>query len=710
MGLRFLHDGTAHGKGPQGFGRFLAVALLCVLVLEVGVFNLRHWTTLGLDEVDDVQVTYGPGLQQQEDGSYEVTNIGTATITLSGFTADVQNVYLDMDYVEGTSTAPLIMDVSVDDGSGDLTDAPIEVFPGVENSKYVTMSPYAGATQVTFDLSDDQDRGICLDMGQMRVNVTYPLDISWARIAAMLGIAALCWCLRPHSSLWSARVLEERRLRHVVEALCVGGAMVLVCALARPLPLSLDLYSRSAGNPAWTFDDNQYDYLARAFLDGRLDLDADVSEPEFLSSMANPFDQETRSDLASQTGEDLIPDYAWYDGHVYSYFGPLPALALFVPFKVLTGSDLPTRYAVLALALVFCVALMRLLLGLARTYFKELSAAALVAGFLALAGGSGLLFLAFTTTTYSVPILASLDLTMFALAAWLRAKRTPRPTGPSRGWLVTGSVLMAANLGCRYTFVLACLLALPIFWDEIAHDRSFFAATGLAVANTACVLLPFVVLAVPVLWYNAARFSSPLDFGSTYNLTNNDLTTRGTDLARLPFGFFSYLFQPISMDGVFPYVHPASNLADYVGYVPTETTYGGLLWLNPLLWALVACRGIRGRLKAAGCHGLVALMVVLGLAFVALDTEMGGIIQRYESDFAWLLLLASVLVAWALLAEAEARPGLPGGLLVALRTAVAAAALVGVALNLLVQFDPSLSQNLYWNQQYFYFTVRSWFV
>lgn len=36
------------------------------------------------------------------------------------------------------------------------------------------------------------------------------------------------------------------------------------------------------------------------------------------------------------------------------------------------------------------------------------------------------------------------------------------------------------------------------------------------------------------MWYNAARFGSPFDFGANYNLTSNDMTRRGFAVGASP--------------------------------------------------------------------------------------------------------------------------------------------------------------------------------
>lgn len=49
-------------------------------------------------------------------------------------------------------------------------------------------------------------------------------------------------------------------------------------------------------------------------------------------------------------------------------------------------------------------------------------------------------------------------------------------------------------------------------------------------------ILPYIIVAAGVMYYNAARFGSPFDFGANYNLTFNDMTLRGFRIDRFLYG------------------------------------------------------------------------------------------------------------------------------------------------------------------------------
>lgn len=306
-------------------------------------------------------------------------------------------------------------------------------------------------------------------------------------------------------------------------------------------------------------DTDQYARVADALLHGRVSLDLPVDEG--LAALDNPYDFEARYRLCSE-GAVIYWDYAFYEGSYYSYFGVVPAVLLYMPYQVLTGSWLPTPEAVLVLGLLAVVSLALLTVRVARRCLGETATpASLALAVVLVFGGSNVVYLVFVARTYSVPILASLALTALGLWLWMGARRTSSDGSGTRlsCWrLAAGSACMALNLRCRPQFVLACALAIPLFWDEIARKRTLL--SGSSVRQTCAALVPFAVAWAPLLAYNFARFGSVFDFGSSYNLTGFDMTAYEQPLGTLAYLLYGYLAQPPSFTGAFPYVSAAGGL------------------------------------------------------------------------------------------------------------------------------------------------------
>mgnify|MGYP000240658777 FL=1 len=113
-------------------------------------------------------------------------------------------------------------------------------------------------------------------------------------------------------------------------------------------------------NPhGYTYDFDQYDHVAQSLLNGRVWLDLPVS-PE-LAQAANPHDILVRGQLFESGKTQIFWDYAFYGGHWYSYFGVVPVVLFFLPFRAITslwtpgGMMLPTSVCILLMMFLFAV-------------------------------------------------------------------------------------------------------------------------------------------------------------------------------------------------------------------------------------------------------------------------------------------------------------------------------------------------------------------
>ena len=189
-----------------------------------------------------------------------------------------------------------------------------------------------------------------------------------------------------------------------------------------------------------------------------------------------------------------------------------------------------------------------------------------------------------------------------------------------------------------------------------------------------------VLVAAGLMWYNAARFGSPFDFGANYNLTGNDMTQRGFNTVRIGPAVFTSLFELPSWQGVFPFLRETDVQTNAVIRTISEKFTGGILAATPYLWVLAlpllpAFRRCLHRRRVAACvvYGSPAVMVVM----TVVDCEMAGVLYRYLMDYSPVLLLGAAL-CWfcaegALSRRAALGEGTAAAALPALRTVMAAA-------------------------------------
>ncbi|RSX56367.1 glycosyltransferase [Bifidobacterium samirii] len=672
------------------------MALLAVLAVECAVFNLPFWSTLSASTDSSAATNaMGAGLVRDDDGMLRVVDPTAAYLDL---TADGTSDYVRVDVAatdDATDTADTTDLLRTFHLRFDLDGAAGDVRPVCVNAPRSRYARTGRATSIRVWVQEPA--GSRLPLAAVRANAKVPFLWSWARVALLSAVVALCVAWRPGSRLWRTRLDPADRAQRRALAATLGALGVAVLATAGwSIAVMGPLTFHDEG--WYTYDFDQYAHVADALLHGRVWLDLPVSDA--LAAAQSPYDVDVRASLLASGDGPLYWDYAYHDGHWYSYFGVLPAVLLYLPYQALTGRMLPTGAAVPILMFMFTVAACLLIVRLLHRFAPSVSLAAAsmaVVGFLI---GANACYLWFRTNFYSVPIAASLAFTCLGLWFWLgalpqaaddtatgrhrpdgrvagrphgeanrahaavgaaadagtarRRRHRDAATGLSLPHLAAGGACIAANFGCRPTFCLAALLAFPLFWTQIARLAAGLRARLFGVREALraplAIVLPALVVVAPLMAYNAARFGSPLDFGSVYQMTITDMVNYRLPSVDVPFVVFYYLFAPLRFAGDFPAL--ALQPTPLPEWAFTEPVVGGLFALCPmaLLAFLLPC--MRTRLSAAYRRTLTVALV-LALVLVVVDSFAGGLGWRYMADFGWLFSLAC-LPAFVRLADGTA--------------------------------------------------------
>lgn len=638
----------------------VVASVLFVALLEVLVFNFPFWESLTFGERSEVSYTASAGLRDAGDSFVEPTDKKDSYIELDCKGAHVNNVEIQLRfqnpmepslrYASGT-TMPISFSVT-DAGNAEFLALPAVDYCDRFASTHFVRLHLEGASQAIRIYFDKP--GEIFAVEKVAVNSVRPFDVSLPRVLILALAVALFWAFRPSSALYRIPFDTTQAATRVgtgaVALVAAVGMVLLVVQSGVEHSAEYDeiVFSEEGG---YVYDFNQYNHLADAIIAGSASLDLPVSDT--LRNLDNPYDRNARMKALAETHEHAYMDYAYYEGAYYCYFGPLPALLTFVPYKLVTGHDLRTD-RVVALFAMLCVASLTLLSSRLFSRFfrgRNGSLGVYLLGLISLLVGCGIANLVFVPTTYSVPILSALFFASAGLSTWVAAKRTDGTLSVAR--LATGGLLVALTLGCRPSLVLVTLLAFPLFAAEIRQTRQFFARSATAVTNTLAVMAPFIVVALPVMVYNFVRFGSVFDFGATYNITGADMVHRSFSIARIPGCLFEYLFQPPNVNLTFPYLHGIDMSTDFQGLWFYEPHLGGFFAFAPVCVVLVLLWLKRDAVKRVGLVPLYWSMLALALVLVVFDFQMASITSRYFGDFGWLLLLASWLVAWAVVHEDE---------------------------------------------------------
>lgn len=658
------------------------IVLTLAMLVECLVFNAASWQTLSAStDSDAAQNTLGSGLSRTADGLLKVTDPTQAYLEVG---ADGTSSYVRVDpsptrrpaagtAAKVSTTAHLRVDC---DGR-----------VGTMQSVSFTSQPslYLRANAVSsIRVWIQEPQGTLLPLEAVRANVHVPLQIDWLRVLAMVLISALVLLWRPHSRLWTIRLdPSSRRQRLLFAAVAVPLGVVTLIAVIIQLrsPSALSFHA----SDGYVYDFDIYGHMADSLLNGHLWLDLPV--PDALASAAHPYNTAVREELLAHGVSPIYWDYAWFDGHWYSYFGVLPALLLFAPYRLISslwvpgGAMAPASAAVLLLTYGFLVFSTLLVIRLVHRVAPRASLASTSMAVVIMLVGSNIGYLGLRTNFYSVPFVAAMLLSTLGVWLWLRAGdgghhrhgvwQVEGAPALSLPLLAGGSTAIAATLACRPTFSLVALLGLPIFWPQISalfkrrknraasaqpptgggdrHRLIPTAASGSVVPALACVLIPAAVFIVAVGAYNALRFGSPLDFGIRYQLTVTDMTTYPLSLTNVAHTIGYYLGLPLRLTNRFPFLATSPTPLPQWGF--TEPMIGGILVICPVLILSAATVFLRRHLRHGGGWRLLTTCCCLAVTLIVVDSVAGGLGWRYMADFGWLLALPAIGTSLVLLGE-----------------------------------------------------------
>lgn len=702
----------------------VGLLLASALGLELFVCNLNFWATHSYTPVD-----LRPYLTEDADAEAPLAlNDEHNTLTFAGLDQELYNLQLigltyqyDGPHPEVQSPLFTFTVAATDEASSVSRQSwPWQVAARSVRSqtRSLDLSGKASTLTLTAAAYDGEYRQYPLSytLETVYANVPRPLDFSLVRFAALFALLGAIFVLRPASVLWRDVYLEHtRRYRPavlLVMAVLAASAFLAPFADRFNAGVATSFYNTADWDGVsritftkhindWASDTAaQYGALAHSLLNGRLDLEKDP--PEGMLSLENPYDTAARQ----QAAPDALWDVAYYEGRYYVYFGLVPCLLFQLPFEALTGvGDLPPSLPMILLSWLFIWASFGCVKQALRRWFPRVSAAVYLLTATGVAAGSQIWYLLLRPSVYEYAILCGAAFVMLGLWQWLAASNTPvEKRGRLLAHLALGSLCMALVAGCRPQMELFAVLALPIFWQRYVRQKRLVSRAG--AGEAAAFLLPVIAVAAVLMWYNAARFGSPFDFGANYNLTSNDMTRRGFSVGRIAPAVLTFLFGVPGVSTVFPYLSATRMSTNYMGLTITELFYGGAFVCLPLLWGLAVLPLARRRLgKQRDLRALLLLTLAAMLVLAILDCEMAGMLYRYQSDWLGPLLLAGAL-AWLLAEQVlQDHTGQPGvaALQSLYRTALPLAVLAGAVYNFCVYFsaepgligqNPALYQNV----------------
>ena len=636
----------------KAFALALASIVLFSVGLEISLFNINFYTSR-----DNEEISLNAQLSDYENCEGYYTFYSDEAVEITGINKKINNIHIKLNENNNYSLTTKI--ILTDEANQFYYGTPERVlYLNVLQSEYININTAGASEKIALVFEADSD---IINVDSISINAQRPFEFSFLRIFCLVGILCLIYLFKPSSILYKKKLTDNEYSKNTLVTVLLFLECAIIIILASINPTFMGIASKDYNTYKWDgtgidfvridySQHNQYDELAQAFIEGKTYIDND-DVPQSLIDMENPYDTVARSKQAEITGDSYRWDVAYFNGHYYVYFGIVPLILMYLPFRAIFDAPFPSAVGIMAFALIFSIGVFKLLDLIIKKKFKSVSVGTYLITALTFINCCGMTFLAKRPDFYSVPIITSMAFVVWGILLWFKGLDTEKRKSLH---FLLGSLCMALSVGCRPQSVLICAVALPLFASYFFKDKYLFKKKGITELIT--LAAPFVAIAAVIMYYNNIRFGSPFDFGSSYNLTTNDVTRRGFSLGRTGLGIFTYLFQTPSLIATFPFIEEVSIETNYIGKTISESCFGGLITSLPLLWFGFALPKVKSTLKENKLFAFTATLFLIGFALVIADTQAGGLLQRYYSDFGYIFFLGVTLVIYSLCEKTNSTP------------------------------------------------------
>lgn len=395
------------------------------------------------------------------------------------------------------------------------------------------------------------------------------------------------------------------------------AALIFVCVWAMRL------------SPVWTGQvrehRNQYEVMAESLLNGHLYMD--IEPDSRLLEMDNPYDPEARKAL----GVDFKFDHAFYKGRYYMYFGVVPVIILFLPFRILAGRALSAYHATQIFTALIIIGFFFLTDFLRKRFFPKMSEFICTLFTTALVLAS-IWYFADAPALYCTAISSAVCMMVWSLFFYFSAVFSNETYNKRIITAIFGALFGALAFGCRPPVALANILVLPLFHVFVKSNRM----NRRKWLKLIPVLLPYLTIGLLLMAYNYARFENPFEFGQTYQLTNWDQQSysilNGIGPIKQLNGFVKMFLHTAELGNEFPYVR-----------------HGGILFEYPLftiiLGLLIFSKAVRERLRNHDLLSFLYASAFILFLITIIETAMSPHIEeRYHFDINYLIAIGAFLI------------------------------------------------------------------
>ena len=649
------------------------IIIIVVAVLELTLFNRAHYSHLWQGEkstdFETISMTYENGVYRRKPFSESPE---PAAFVFENLDRRVNSVYIELvDTKPDPNKAVQAMNFSVvygDDDNSRKETPRFGVIAGLEFTHYQEINPYGNTDYIRIVPHNHN-----FEVKSVAVNVTIPLVFVWGRflLVALVAVGVYLLLVCDIRKI----VFDSENLYQRISLLLVIFSFILLGNL-----------TVSVVNEPYAWLPPAYERMAESIIEGRLDLTPDnprdrdhAKKLRTLTGLDNPWNPTDRANNGLGTFEW---DNAYYDGKIYMQHGIGPVLTVFLPYQLLTGERLPAYYAVFLFGALGAVFLALLWREIVKRYFPKMPFV------LFLCTSAAVMWCSLISPSFFYPnkhsVAATSGLMFVALGLFLLFRAAAIPLNAQEDSKIAirkyiqiffGCFSVAFAVSCRASTALSSLLVPVILWPLIEKtwkDRGNRLKRFIPL--TLCVVIPYLAVALPLMWYNYVRFESITEFGTGYALTGwtNTIITDVNPAAMVRMlveSVRNIFFTPFNFSMSFPFITNLGTLVpDAASPHRMYNSHAGMLNF-PIFWMLLFVPVLIRRHKKTKASGgenlpvstellrLCVSLFTLGIFTGILSYVLVAAILRYQIDYMFMLCISSLMVgclAWENLGKKSA--------------------------------------------------------
>ena len=505
--------------------RFLGKLFLTAAVLELTIFQFPSYSMMfgNYEEVTlsaaDAVLEKGALSRNTDSGIPYVSDTGEVILEYPELEQRIGSVHVD--YIEKKYLPRIQFKADITDDTTDTYRTDIintTIVDGCDETNYISCQFSGTVHKLRVKVASFDEQQVIAVRG-ITLNAPIPFTVSAVRFLLIVGLGVLAYGI-VHSTLLRRPYEQGMRFTRGCSIVMTCAAIALAAAIVLvklPLANLSEQFSLEGGNQITQ-------ELVDAFENGQLSL---LEEPAAgLLALENPYDRSARND----SGAHILWDHVLYEGKYYSYYGIAPVLLLFLPYHLITGYYFSTDLAVLLFSVMGLVFLTLTYLSAAKRWFRKVPVGCILAGLIVLLSVCGVWFSVGRPLFYEISI--SSGFAFVAMGAYFLISSNVVSQGKtSLLRILLASLFSGLAVLCRPTLAVYSICTCLFFLFGFRKSGQLTAADGTcthsrkrSVGYILCALLPLMLLGLLQMWYNYARFGSPLDFGIQYSLTINDFT------------------------------------------------------------------------------------------------------------------------------------------------------------------------------------------